>query len=109
MKRLILSALVFVLVFALAACSITIQQKEDAAATPDPALMEAARKEAYAAGYADGHKEAQGHSEKYDELMRQAYQATGGAGAGFSRDAAGNVIVEETAPNGQKVWVYFQP
>lgn len=109
MKRAIMIAVCAVLCLALAACSITIQQKEDAAATPDPALMEAARKEAYAAGYADGHKEAQGHSEKYDELMRQAYQATGGAGAGFSRDAAGNVIVEETAPNGQKVWVYFQP
>ena len=63
----------------------------------------------YSAGYADGHREAQKHSEKYDELMRQAYQTTGGAGAAFKRDDSGNVMVEETAPNGSKVWVYFDP
>ena len=65
--------------------------------------------DAYAYGYADGHEEAQGHSETYDELLRQAYRTTGGKGATFKTDAAGNVFVEETAPNGQKVWVPFTP
>lgn len=65
--------------------------------------------DAYAYGYADGHSEAEGHSETYDELLRQAYQTTGGAGAGFSRDDDGNIYVEETAPNGQKVKVPFTP
>jgi len=63
----------------------------------------------YAAGYADGHREAESHSEAYYELLRQAYQSTGGTGAGFSTDADGNVHVEETAPNGQKVKVPFTP
>ena len=69
----------------------------------------AAQEAAYASGYADGHSEAESHSETYYELLRQAYQATGGAGAAFSRDDAGNVYVEETAPNGQKVKVPFTP
>lgn len=64
---------------------------------------------AYASGYADGHHEAESHSETYYELLRQAYQSTGGKGAAFTTDAAGNVYVEETAPNGEKVLVPFEP
>lgn len=68
----------------------------------------AAQEAAYASGYADGHLEAQHHSDTFDELMRQAYQTTGGTGAGFIHDG-GKVYVEETAPNGQKVLVPFEP
>lgn len=68
-----------------------------------------AQEAAYASGYADGHLEAQHHSDMFDELMRQAYQATDGKGDGFYTDDSGNMFMEETAPNGQKVRVPFEP
>lgn len=62
----------------------------------------------YYDGYAEGHREAQEHSERYEELLRQAYEATGGKGAGF-KEEDGMIFVEETTPSGRKVWVYFEP
>lgn len=127
MKKLLLILLCFALAFSLAGCA----DKEDlrnaqrAAEDREAELIatgyrlghddgfteghDAGYEEGYADGYADGHKEAQGHSAKYDELIRQAYQTTGGSGSIFKINENGDVMVEETAPDGRKMWVYFVP
>lgn len=63
----------------------------------------------YEEGYAAGHQEAQHHSETFDRLLREAYQSTGGSGAGFKKDESGNIFVLETAPDGREIWVPFEP
>ena len=63
----------------------------------------------YEEGYAAGHQEAQHHSETFDRLLREAYQSTGGFGAGFKKDESGNIFVLETAPDGREIWVPFEP